>query len=308
MCIRGLINTYLVWGFYDAGKSTYIKDCLKNDYFYKRGKTLLVLLEDGEEEFDDEFLQSRNTVSVIYPGQGSVKDFLLDRIDMHQPDRIYIECNTMMEGLQESLPDCLKVVFSITIMDGSTLGLYYRNMRQLLVNMITASNQVIFNRCPKREMLDPYANIFRVMNKQAVYLWEGPGGYHEKAFGVMVPYDRESMQLDLKEEDFVPFYLDSLEKPEVYAGKEICALFQMKDENGERRAGRRVMTCCAADIQFLSFPCILPDDESEDLDGWFLLYAKGLIVSDSYGRKRLQLQVERMNPVNPPEHAVIGLS
>ena len=30
------IETRLVYGFLDAGKTTYIRDCIRNDYFYLR--------------------------------------------------------------------------------------------------------------------------------------------------------------------------------------------------------------------------------------------------------------------------------
>ena len=303
-----MINTYLVRGFYESGKSNYIEDCLKNDFFYKRGKTLLVLFEDGEEEFDEEFLLSRNTELAIYPGAGDPVQFLTEQLEQYQPDRLYLEDNIMLPELVENLPEALRIVFTITIIDGSTLDLYYRNLRQQLQNMIKSSDQVIFNRCPRREQLDPYANTFRVMNSQAVYLWEGPGGYHEKAFGVMVPYDIGAGQLTLTEEDFVPFYLDSLEKPQNYEGKEILLpALLLQEIDGKLRAGRYVMTCCAADIQFLSFAFIEPDHRDAENSSpassgqWVKMKCHAALISVDYGRKELQLIAEEMLPVPPVE-------
>ena len=42
------VETRLVCGFLDAGKTTYIQDCILHDYFHKYGETLILSTEDGE--------------------------------------------------------------------------------------------------------------------------------------------------------------------------------------------------------------------------------------------------------------------
>jgi len=39
-------------GFLDSGKTGFLKFTLKQDYFQIDGKTLLILCEDGEDEYD----------------------------------------------------------------------------------------------------------------------------------------------------------------------------------------------------------------------------------------------------------------
>lgn len=303
-----LIPTILVNGFLESGKTTYIQDCLKNDFFYKRGSTLLILFEEGETEYDEELLRSRRTEAVACDSGEDITAFIEGLIADKQPDRVYIEMNAMTDRLREQLPNCLRVDFSITLIDGGTLALCYTNMRQLLQNMVMSSNQVIFNRC-EVEALRPYGNAFRVMNNKAAYLWEAPQGYHEKAFGVMVPFDPDQAELQLSEEDFTPFYLDALAAPEHYAGKTVtfvCTAVRDEECDGSIRVGRQVMTCCLADVQFLSFPCVAAEGALPP-GGWFRLTAKAVVRTDRYRRSFLMLELISAVGESTPEHTVIGL-
>ena len=51
-------RTTLVYGFIEAGKTTYIQDCIFHDYFHKRGSTLILCFEAGETEYDAQKLAS----------------------------------------------------------------------------------------------------------------------------------------------------------------------------------------------------------------------------------------------------------
>ena len=42
---------YLMTGFLDSGKTQFLKFTLAQDYFQIDGKTLLILCEEGEEEY-----------------------------------------------------------------------------------------------------------------------------------------------------------------------------------------------------------------------------------------------------------------
>lgn len=56
------IPLYLITGFLDAGKTTLLTDTLNMDYFNDGQRTVLLMCEDGEEEYDPQFL-SRATVA-----------------------------------------------------------------------------------------------------------------------------------------------------------------------------------------------------------------------------------------------------
>ena len=46
------VMVYLMTGFLDSGKTQFLNFTLSQDYFQIDGKTLLILCEEGEEEYD----------------------------------------------------------------------------------------------------------------------------------------------------------------------------------------------------------------------------------------------------------------
>ena len=138
------IDTRLVCGFLNAGKTTYIQDCIVHDYFHKYGTTLILCFEEGEESYDEELLSSFRTSVAFYEEDEDVTSFCLRMIDRFQPERIYVEMNIMMDDLAGKLPEVMKPTFTLTLFDWSTLELYLSNLKQHVSTMVSASNQVIF--------------------------------------------------------------------------------------------------------------------------------------------------------------------
>ena len=85
------IETRIVYGFKGAGKTSYISDCIMNDFFHKYGKTLVLCFERGKEEYDTEALLERNTYIAYYDGQEETEAFCRAGIAAYRPDRIYAE-------------------------------------------------------------------------------------------------------------------------------------------------------------------------------------------------------------------------
>ena len=59
-----MVPIYLITGFLDSGKTTFLKDTLEESEFLDGEKTLLVLCEEGEEEYNEVLLAGKN-VSII---------------------------------------------------------------------------------------------------------------------------------------------------------------------------------------------------------------------------------------------------
>lgn len=57
------IPVYLFTGFMDSGKTKLIKDTLIQQEFTKNSKTLLLVCEDGEEEYDESAMKA-NQISI----------------------------------------------------------------------------------------------------------------------------------------------------------------------------------------------------------------------------------------------------
>ncbi len=307
---RQEIDTRLVYGFLDAGKTAYIRENVLSDVFWKYGSTLILCFEQGEEEFDPESLAQKNAAAVYYGG-GDVAGFCLDAVEKYRPDRIYVEMNAMMEGLREALPACLKKSFAVTLIDWDTMALYYTNFMPMMKQMVTDSQQVVFRGCPSAELLAPYSQAFRLMNPKASYLRRDPMGYHEKAFEMFLPYSLEDAEIVIGEGRFLPFWLDALDHPEHYEGKEIVFADPVEMRRagaGAWACGRVVMTCCMQDLQFMSFEAGLSEEDAEGArEGWLTGRASANIVTGEFGRRKLRLLLkERQYTAAPAEMILDG--
>lgn len=90
------IPLYLITGFLDAGKTTLLTDTLNMDYFNDGQRTVLLMCEDGEEEYDPQFLSQRNCRLVPIEGQEQLNTEFLKEVDRrYQPERVLMEFNGM---------------------------------------------------------------------------------------------------------------------------------------------------------------------------------------------------------------------
>lgn len=303
------IETRLVYGFLDAGKTTYIRDCIQNDYFYKYGSTLILCFEEGEEPYDVDMLKSRNTSVAYYDSEEDVSAFCIQQIEAHCPDRIYVEMNAMIPDLQERFPACMQVTYAVTWLDWQTLPQYFINFRQMIQQMVARSQQVTFRGCPSKELLAPYSQAFRLMNRKASYLRQDPMGYHEKAFDLFLPFSLEDSELTISDTTYLPLWLDALDHPEHYEGKTIRFTdpleLRQTGKSGVWSAGRVVMVCCMADLQFMSFEI---EEETERPDGgWITLDALVLVGADEYGRKKLKLKPTAIRYAPAPDTLILDV-
>ena len=304
------IETRLVYGFLDAGKTSYIRDCIQNDYFYKYGTTLILCFEQGEEAYEEEILRKRNASVAYYDGEEDIGAFCRRQIEACRPDRIYVEMNTMMQGLRDRFPACMHVSYVVTWIDWETLPLYFTNFKQMIRQMVAESQQVTFRGCPSKDLLEPYSQAFRVMNQTASYLRQDPMGYHEKAFDLFLPFSLEEKEITIDVERYVPLWLDAYDHPEHYEGKTIHFTDPLElrrtGENGPWSAGRVVMVCCMADLQFMAFAI---EAETDAFDGgWVTLDALALTGTDEYGRRRMKLKPSDIRHVPPPDPLILDVN
>lgn len=295
------IKTQLVYGFLDAGKTTYIQDLVTHDFFYKDGSTLILCFEEGEAEYDEALLSKFRTSVCFYDGKEEIQAFCRTAIEKYNPSRIFVEMNSMTDGLRESLPDEMNVVYSTALFAWDTLNLYITNLKQYIVKMVRDSNQVIFRDCPSKDLLKPYTALFRSLNPKASYLRRDPMGYHEKAFDLFLPYSLEETELKISDKDFIWLFIDSLDHPEHYDGKRIIFTDPLYIEN--MRVGRTVMTCCMADLQFMNFPLT----GSPFPDGWIMLTAEAILKGDSFGNKKIYLSPLTVEAAVPPKDLIMSI-
>ncbi|MGN1399120.1 MAG: hypothetical protein ACI4WG_03875 [Erysipelotrichaceae bacterium] len=298
------IKTYLVTGFIESGKTSYICNCIFHDFFYKYGSTLIISFEQGEIAYPIEKLKQYNT-SVIYYQKGDIQTFLTQSIDNYQPDRIYVEDNLMLGKIEKQIDERMKIVFTHGLISRDNFELYFVNMKQMLYSMVKKCDMVTFNRFDDKQQLLAYQNSFRLMNDKCNFLFKSTLGYSEKAFGNLLPYDLNADKLTITEENYAVFFLDCNENYQNYLGKTVDVIIQIRKQDDDYVAGRMVMTCCMADIQFLSFK-ILRNDVQENM--WYHLQAKITATKNQYGLVRAGYAPLALNPVAQPKNLIINVN
>ena len=122
------VPVYLITGFLESGKTSFLSFTLQQDYFQIDGKTLLILCEEGEEEYDEEALKQCNTVVESIDSEEELTPERLAAMEiLHQPERVIIEYNGMwlvskFEEMEK--PEGWGVEQHITCVDASTFQVY----------------------------------------------------------------------------------------------------------------------------------------------------------------------------------------
>ena len=87
---------YIINGFLESGKTEFISFTLDQPYFQVRGKTLLILCEEGEEEYDEALLRrTRTELELIEEEEAFNTAHLLELEKKYRPERIIVEYNGM---------------------------------------------------------------------------------------------------------------------------------------------------------------------------------------------------------------------
>jgi G3E family GTPase len=253
---------YLITGFLDSGKTTLLTDTLNMDYFNDGERTVLLLCEDGETEYDPQFLAQRNCRSIPVEDQGQLNTEFLQEIDRrYQPERVLMEYNGMwpIQLLRDlKLPKNWGLYQAIDVVDGSTFEMYRNNMQSMVVDQVTEADMVLFNRCTPDMPMSGWKRSIRAVNRMCQIVFEDDKG-EELEVPDLLPYSLDDPQITLEDEDYGIWYLDIQEHPDRYVGKTITfkaqAMTGAKLPKGTFVPGRNAMTCCAEDIRFFGFLC-----------------------------------------------------
>lgn len=255
---------FVINGFLEAGKTQFMKFTMQQEYFQTEGNTLLIVCEEGDEEYDKELLESTHTtVKYIDDISDFTKEKMVEFTKEVDPERILIEWNGLWEQDKIQIPDIWYVNQMITIYDTSTLDLYIKNkdLKAYMGKMLKDSELVICNRADDidEEILSTYHLQIKAMAPNAEIIFEGEEGEITGDFSINLPYNLDDSKLVIKPEEYGVFYVDAMDRTEKYDGKEVEFVAQVVRPDGIGDdiliPGRRAMTCCEADIQFLGFVC-----------------------------------------------------
>ena len=252
---------YILNGFLDSGKTSFLKDTLDNEEFSQGQNILLIVCEEGEEEYEADLLNQYNIHLEIVDGKENFTvDFFKEKERLYNPDCILLEYNGMWQlkdFMTMKMPRHYVIVQIITLVNSSTFELYLNNMRSLIMEQFKTSDMVIFNRCHEETPKSSYRRTVKAVNSSVQIFFENADGSEAKAEDIL-PFDLEEDIIQIEEEDFGIWYVDTLDSPEKYKGKTVNvkgqAFKSSHDPQGCFALFRSAMTCCIDDIASIGFP------------------------------------------------------
>ena len=305
---------YVINGFLDSGKTDFTRYTLSQPYFRTKGTTLLIVCEEGENDYPENLLTSTNTVKEIIEDEEEFTPATMMALDAkYDPERIIIEYNGMWNYKNFKLPKKWRLEQQITIIDASSFELYFTNMKSLLSEQLRNSELILFNRCDGIEDLASYKRNVKAINQKADIIFEDQNGEVDVTLDEDLPFDLNSDPIELNNFGYGMFYLDALEHVDRYDGKNVrfTAMVAKPYDMAENAfvPGRMAMTCCAEDMQFLGFKCEY--DKAADLKEkeWITITAnvRKALVPEYEGVGPL-LNVLEIEHVAEPQNPVIDFS
>ncbi len=138
---------YLIGGFFESGKTTFVNRVLQTEDFKDGKKTVLICCEQGIVQYDRRILKRSNTTLVTISDEEELRTTLFrDILKQHSPDRIIIEYNGTWEigrFLRLRLPERWGVKRIITLADTDTFQLYMSNMGNIMTEQFSNSDVIL---------------------------------------------------------------------------------------------------------------------------------------------------------------------
>ena len=256
------IPVYAFSGFLDAGKTKFIQETLEDPRFNAGERTLLLVFEEGEEEYDFSTYPHENVFLYTLDQQNVTTKELKELAKKHKAQRVVVELNgmQMVGDLYTRFPEDWVVAQEVMFADSTTFMAYNANMRNLVMDKLVGAQMVVFNRLTPGQDTMPFHKIARAANRRIDILYDYTDG--STSFDDVedpLPFDINAPVIELKDEDYALWYRDVTEDPEKYDGKAVHFKGQVallrREKNNMFAPGRFVMTCCEDDIQFCGIPC-----------------------------------------------------
>ena len=308
------VPIYLLTGFLESGKTSFLNFTLQQDYFYTEGRTLLILCEEGEEEYDKAVLEMSNTVvEVIEKEEDLTPDRLAAMDILYQPERVIIEYNGMwlvsnFEKMEK--PAGWGIEQQITCVDASTFQMYMANMKSIFMDMVRGSDMVVFNRCKKEDPLATYRRGIKVANQRAEVIFEDEEGELDDIFQDEMPFDVNAPVIEILPEDYGIWFVDAMDHPETYVDKTVKFKARVMKPRGMGSKffvpGRTAMTCCADDTTFLGYVCKSAFAPKLNPGQWVEVTAKvGIENRMEYQGEGIVLYADFVEPCEPLEEEMV---
>jgi len=307
------IPVYLFTGFLDGGKTTFIQKTLEDARFNAGEKTLLLLCEEGEVEYDPASFAAGNVYLRVIEEMDEMTPDNLDALCRSvNAERVMVEYNGMwpLDALYAALPEDWILAQEMCFSEAATFPQYNANMRSLVYDKLKSCEVVIFNRCDGGMDVMPLHKLVRQANRRCNIAYEYKDGHSEAdTTQDPLPFDKNAPVIAVEDRDYALFYSDLMENMADYQGKTVSFLsLCARDDtlpSGAMVGGRHVMTCCADDIQYAGMLCYWPEAATVGEGKWLRLTGKIAIEhARLYQGKGPVLRVAEAKEASQPEEPV----
>ena len=276
------VPVYLFTGFLEAGKTRMIQEALEDKNFNDGCKILLIVCEEGMEEYDATRFWGQNVRQVTVEKESDLTPALLAKWNKEfRIDRVMVEYNGMwkLDTLYGSLPRGWFLFQEVLFADATTAEVYNANMRALMVDKLQNAEMVIFNRAENADRMALH-KLVRGISRRARIAYETTLGEELEYDEIEdpLPFDKEAAIVTIADEDYALFYRDLADDLQSYDGKTVKfkGLIARDRALGKRAIviGRHVMTCCEDDIAYQGMICTFPQDVPFETGDWAIITAK----------------------------------
>lgn len=252
------IPVYLFTGFLESGKTKFIQETLEDERFNSGEKTLLIVCEEGEEEYEPSKFSGKNVfIRTVEEADELTTEQLTAWLKETRSERVIIEYNGMwtLDKLYDVMPQKWSVYQEMFFADSNSFVTYNANMRSLVVDKLKSAELVIFNRYEDSIDRMPLHKIVRGISRRSAIVFEyTDGSTEEDTIEDPLPFDINAPVIEIADTDYAIWYRDLNEELNKYNGKTVkFKAIIAKDKKippDNFVAGRHVMTCCADDIQY----------------------------------------------------------
>ena len=274
---------YLFLGFLESGKTKFIQETLEDPRFSSGEKTLLLVCEEGEEEYETiRFSNAESVELVVIEDKEELNEAHLAELQLkYGAERVVVEYNGMWElnDFFNAMPEGWMINQLMTFFDSRTFLNYNANMRQLVYDKLVNTQLVVFNRYDDSMDKMEFNKIVRAITRRADIVYEREDGKADfDDIEDPLPFDINAPVIEIEDRDYAFFYRDLTENLEAYIGKTVKFLGIVATDKRldptDIVVGRHVMTCCEADIQYCGLACVLPEEMNLKTRDWIRVTAK----------------------------------
>ncbi|MBR6049657.1 MAG: GTPase [Clostridia bacterium] len=306
------VPVYLFLGFLESGKTKFIQETLEDTRFNQGEKTVILMCEEGIEEYDLAAFKSGNVFIETVNGEAELTAERLSDIEKRlRPDRVMCEYNGMflVQKLFDALPENWQVVQSFMFVDSSTFLSYNGNMRQLVYDKLNVSDLVAFNRFDDKYERDIFHKTVRAVSRRTEIIFEYVDGTVVPDDTVdPLPFDLDAPVVEISDRDYAIWYQDLCEEMSKYDGKTLrlhVRLIKNKLLPDAFIAGRDLMSCCVEDIRLAAVACRNPENIGIEDGEWYEVTGKLEVrFSKAYNKRGPVLTVEKAEKADAPEQPV----